>query len=960
MRRHSAHSARRQGNSRPLARRMERRKLSRSGRAALAICLARQCSEVQAEEIRGNNAFASHLVLGHADGSWLEASQVPILHGKGLLGIGQTIGLGDTGVLTDSCSFHDAAQQVPFGTTSSSHRKIAGYFTAGGDTQDGPHGHGTHIAGSILGQVEGGPQAGQPDNGVAPAARLVVVDVEKVTSPGNYQVPYNDIGRSYFDIFRKAEANIVCSPWSFPENADLDQQIDLYVYNHPEFLPIYPSGNAYLTEDHTVPVSPPDSPCVAKNALCVGASFTARQAYLERPSFVHTALQLGSSACYGPLRDGCAEELEVYPAIFGATSPSPENMATCVSVASECLSFGGACPECAFDPSVLAVVSDVPAFASSPLDGCQPLTGFPAGAACVVQRGSCYFATKAKHCSEAGAVGVVIVNGAGQPPDVMTSIGSDADGLTLPVVLISHKDGEKLLATGKLVTFPVVPQKVDPHARAPFSKYGSHAGRFKPEVVFPGDGIASTSVDASCGFVQQSGTSQSCGVAAGTVALLREYLQEWADPTLARLPNPWASTLKAALITASEVHRISTSTATLWTEEVGFGLPALASVLPVPAGPGLFAVQSQSDSTSTQRFCFELGSQGEVARTVTLAWTDPPHRHGQLVHDLDLEVSCDANNWGHAFGNGGASHDRSNNVEKVLLDSHIGTAQSGLCIVEVTAQSVSERQPQSFSLVVAGALLPSPECRASAQPSCVNGNPVQVAATGSWACRCTEPWVGAFCDQTAKQLELSTSEQSKTYSLRALQWSFFEATASCGAGSYELVLEETSSSVDPQFSIAATWGHFEVLSFSPEMQSVTVTSSTEAIAGGHRITKLVQIPEDALQTAAKVSFALHSSVRDQPVSFSLRWQPHGDLVGTCASESAATGATGSTSIVIYVIIGMVALVLLASVVACILLKTQKTRQVYEAESSPVTVGDARIQSYPPKASEAWQSQDMMP
>jgi len=641
-----------------------------------------------------------------------------------------------------------------------------------------------------------------------------------------------------------------------------------------------------------------------------------------------------------------------------------------MSMAADCLEHRAACPECAYNPSSLAAVSDVPAAASSPADACQPLTSFPAGAACVVQRGSCNFATKAKHCSDAGALGVVVVNGAGQSPQVMVASGSAADGITLPVVLISHADGAKLLAGGQLLTFPVVPQKVDPHARAPYSKYGNHGGRFKPEVVLPGDGIASTSVDASCGFVQQSGTSQSCGVAAGTVALVREYLQEWADPALARLPSPWASTLKAALITASEVHR-SSDPATLWTEEVGFGLPALASVLPVPAGPGLFTVQSQADSSAAERFCFKLDSSGEAARTVTLAWTDPPDPLGQLVHDLDLEVSCDVNSWSRAFGNGGASPDRSNNVEKILVDSHIGAAASGLCVVEVKALGVSELQSQSFSLVIAGGLLPSPECKASSPPNCVNGEAVQLEGTTSWVCSCTEPWVGAFCDQTAEQLALSTpdaslEESGGTRSLRALQWTFFEAMPSCGAGSYKLVLEE--SGLEPQLSVAVTLIHFDkVLSLEP----TNVTTSTQVIAGGRRVTTLVQIPDDALEAGAKVLFSLHSSARDGLVSYSLHWQPDADLVESCysgSSEDTGADSADDANTVIHVLVAVAAVILLSFAVAWMLLKRHKSRLVYAQNSEqgtyfdyPVTVGDdARIQSHPQKASAAWPSQDAVP
>ena len=49
------------------------------------------------------------------------------------------------------------------------------------------------------------------------------------------------------------------------------------------------------------------------------------------------------------------------------------------------------------------------------------------GHVCLVHRGSCSFLLKAKHCSDAGAVGVIVVNGAGQSMVVMTGVCAQND-----------------------------------------------------------------------------------------------------------------------------------------------------------------------------------------------------------------------------------------------------------------------------------------------------------------------------------------------------------------------------------------------------------------------------------------------------------------------------------------------------------------------------------------------------
>lgn len=51
-----------------------------------------------------------------------------------------------------------------------------------------------------------------------------------------------------------------------------------------------------------------------------------------------------------------------------------------------------------------------------------------------------------------------------------------------------------------------------------------------------------------------------------------------------------------------------------WTDQVrlpdvGFGLPTLHSLLPIPAGPGLVVIQSWAGSDQAQRFCLEMSLQ---------------------------------------------------------------------------------------------------------------------------------------------------------------------------------------------------------------------------------------------------------------------------------------------------------------------------------------------------------------
>ena len=89
-------------------------------------------------------------------------------------------------------------------------------------------------------------------------------------------------------------------------------------------------------------------------------------------------------------------------------------------------------------------------------------------------------------------------------------------GLILPVMMVSHSDGPRLLQIGARVTFPVISRKVKPQGQAPYSRHGPlSSGRLKPDVVLPGDGITSTSVGAACSFKQMSLSAKTCQIFAG-------------------------------------------------------------------------------------------------------------------------------------------------------------------------------------------------------------------------------------------------------------------------------------------------------------------------------------------------------------------------------------------------------------------------------------------------------------
>ncbi|MBN8728051.1 MAG: S8 family serine peptidase [Xanthomonadales bacterium] len=116
-------------------------------------------------------SFRRPMRLSNSQGHWLHQSgkntptpQMPIWN-KGLYGCGQIVGELDTGLYMDNVAFKDASQNLPIsvcttGTSCTSitpnlnARKVVSYYKwsglSGGSWADN-HGHGTHVAGSIIG-----------------------------------------------------------------------------------------------------------------------------------------------------------------------------------------------------------------------------------------------------------------------------------------------------------------------------------------------------------------------------------------------------------------------------------------------------------------------------------------------------------------------------------------------------------------------------------------------------------------------------------------------------------------------------------------------------------------------------------------------------------------------------------------------------------------------------------------
>jgi len=220
--------------------------------------------------------------------SGLDGAEATPIFDQGIYGAGQTIAVLDTGLDHDSCYFADPSGTPPVNLPGEiafdpTLRKVVAYnMLWDGDDPADPgdyddHSHGTHVAGSALGDDLSTPIGHDPGDGMAPAAQLVVQDGgwaggdDCADLPG-LGCPVVDL-TPIFDQAYQQGARIHSNSWGDRENfapnntytaASVDT--DEFMYDHPDFLILYAAGNAGPGPNTVI------SPSTAKSAVSVGAT----------------------------------------------------------------------------------------------------------------------------------------------------------------------------------------------------------------------------------------------------------------------------------------------------------------------------------------------------------------------------------------------------------------------------------------------------------------------------------------------------------------------------------------------------------------------------------------------------------------------------------------------------------------------------------------------------------------
>jgi hypothetical protein len=247
-------------------------------------------------------------------------------------------------------------------------------------------------------------------------------------------------------------------------------------------------------------------------------------------------------------------------------------------------------------------------------------------------------------------------------------------------------------------------------------------GRQKPDLMAPGCGIQSSTVNTACttGPRAACATSYATPHAAAAAALVRQYYMEGYYPTGTQQPHhsfiPSGALLKATLLNST----IDMTNITGYpNNQEGWWLIRLDNVLFFPGSTlnlRVWDTRNVDGITTGQTRTHHIDIQSNVQRLkVTLVWTDPPGAASSAtpaVNNLDLQVISPGGAQtflGNMFSGGvsinGGTADTLNNVEIVLLNN----PAPGDWTIQITGTAINVGNPgQGYALVVTADLTEPP------------------------------------------------------------------------------------------------------------------------------------------------------------------------------------------------------------------------------------------------------------
>ncbi len=193
-----------------------------------------------------------------------------------LFGEGQIVAVADTGLDlgVGSPNLHPDFQG----------RVVAGFGRGRPGLTNDPHGHGTHVSGSVLGSgaLSGADPAtgdyGDSFAGVAPRAGLIIQSL--IDAGGKLGGLPDDLNELFNEAYN-AGARVHTNSWGASLYGGYDaraRQLDYFAWMHPDMVVVFSAGNDGADRNSDGRVDPDSiaSPATAKNCISVGASESLR------------------------------------------------------------------------------------------------------------------------------------------------------------------------------------------------------------------------------------------------------------------------------------------------------------------------------------------------------------------------------------------------------------------------------------------------------------------------------------------------------------------------------------------------------------------------------------------------------------------------------------------------------------------------------------------------------------